>query len=121
MATFINATTFADPRGKLTVIDKIIPFEIKRIFYIYEATSERGNHSHKINKSALVCVKGKCKVRVNNGKKVAVYDLDNPEKILVLEPEDYRTMYDFSDDAVLLVLASEHFIDDYVDEEPTLL
>ena len=120
MAKIINATTHADDRGKLTVIDKIIPFEIKRIFYIYEATDKRGNHSHKINKSALVCVKGKCKVRVNDGKKIDIYDLDAPEKILILEPEDFRTMYDFSPDAVLLVLASEHFIDDYIDEEPSL-
>lgn len=120
MAELIKATTHVDPRGKLTVIDKIIPFEIKRIFYIYDSTVARGNHSHKINRSALVCVKGSCKVRVNDGKKISIYDLDIPEKILVLEPEEYRTMYDFSDDAVLLVLASEHFIDDYIDEEPLL-
>ena len=120
MAQLINAKTYTDDRGNLTVIDKIIPFEIKRIFYIYDVVGDRGNHSHKINKSALVCVKGKCKVRVNDGKKISIYDLDAPEKILVLQPEEYRTMYDFSDDAVLLVLASEHFIDDYIDEEPSL-
>jgi hypothetical protein len=120
MAQLINAKTYADSRGKLTVIDKIIPFDIKRIFYIYDATGERGKHSHKINKSALVCVKGKCKVRVNDGKKIDIYELDAPEKILILQPEEYRTMYDFSPDAVLLVLASEHFVDDYIDEEPVL-
>jgi hypothetical protein len=120
MAELIYATTHADHRGKLTVIDKIIPFDIKRVFYIYEATTERGKHSHKINKTALVCVKGKCKVRVNDGKKIEIYDLDAPEKILILQPEDYRTMYDFSPDAVLLALVSEHFVDDYIDEEPIL-
>jgi hypothetical protein len=120
MAQLINATTHADARGKLTVIDKIIPFEIKRIFYIYDTQTERGKHSHKINKSALVCVKGTCKVRVNDGKKIDIYALDTPEKILILQPEEYRTMYDFSPDAVLLVLASEHFVDDYIDDEPVL-
>ena len=120
MAQLINAITHTDPRGKLTVIDKIIPFEIKRIFYIYGVKGARGNHSHKINKSALVCIKGKCQVRVNDGKKIDIYALDAPEKILILQPEEYRTMYNFSPDAVLLVLASEHFVDDYIDEEPTL-
>jgi hypothetical protein len=119
MAKLINAKTFADSRGKLTVIDKIIPFDIKRVFFIYDVKDERGNHSHKITKSALVCVKGTCKVKVNNGKKIDIYDLDAPEKILVLQPQEYRTMYDFSPDAVLLVLASEHFVDDYIDEPPS--
>jgi len=119
MAEIIDATTYADLRGKLTVIDKIIPFDIKRIFYIYDVTADRGNHGHKRNISALVCIKGTCKVRVNDGKSMDVYDLDAPEKILVLQPGEYRTMFDFSPDAVLMVMASEHYdADDYFDELP---
>jgi hypothetical protein len=117
MAQIINATTHADSRGKLTVIDKLIPFDIKRIFYIYDVSADRGKHCHKRNISALLCVKGTCRVKVNDGKSTEVYALDAPEKILVLQPEEYRTMFDFSPDAVLLVLASEHFDpDDYIDE-----
>lgn len=119
MAKFINAETFSDNRGKLTVIDKILPYEIKRVFYIYDSEGERGGHSHKYNINSLVCVKGKCKVKViNKGKKIDIYELDSPEKILILQPEEFRTMYDFSKDAVLLVLASEHFVNDYIEEPP---
>jgi len=119
MAQLIYAKTHPDPRGKLTVVDGIIPFDVKRIFYIYDVKEERGNHGHKRNKSALFCVKGKCKVRVNNAGNITTFDLDLPEKILVLEPEEYRTMFDFSEDAVLMVLASEHYdADDYVNEPP---
>jgi len=101
------------------VIDKIIPFDVKRIFYIYDVASERGKHGHKRNRSALFCVKGTCRVKVNNAGDITTFDLDSPEKILVLEPEEYRTMFDFSQDAVLMVLASEHFDpDDYIDEPP---
>ena len=121
MAELIQATTFADSRGKLTTVDKIIPFEIKRLFFIYDVSADRGNHSHKKNKTALICVKGTCQVRVNDGKSVQVYDLDTPEKILLLEPEEYRTMFNFSPGAVLMALASEHFDqDDYISEEPKI-
>lgn len=119
MAQLVYAATHADPRGKLTVIDNIVPFDVKRAFFIYDVTSDRGNHGHKRNRSALVCVKGTCKVKVLCGSTSNIYDLDVPEKVLILEPEEYRTMYDFSPDAVLLVLASEHFdSDDYVEEPP---
>ena len=117
MAQLINATTHADSRGKLTVIEKVIPFDIKRIFYIYDVIGDRGNHRNKLSKMALVCVKGACRVKVIDNNSESIYNLDSPEKILILQPEEYRTMYDFSQDAVLLVLASEHYsADDYINE-----
>lgn len=121
MAQIIYAKTNADPRGKLTVIEKVLPFDIKRVFYIYDVKEERGNHKHKRNKTALVCVKGSCKVAVSSdeNQETETYELNSPETILILGPEEYRTMFDFSEDAVLLALVSEHYDpDDYISKPP---
>lgn len=117
MAKIIEAKTNSDSRGSLTVIDKILPFDIKRVFYIYNVTADRGNHRHKRNQTALVCVKGSCKVNVetDDNNEARMYELNSPEIILFLGPEEYRTMFDFSNDAVLLALVSEHYDpDDYI-------
>ena len=63
MAELIDLTTFIDKRGHLTVIEKVIPFEIKRIFYIYGVDdSTRGGHRHKQTSQAAICIKGSCNV-----------------------------------------------------------
>ncbi|MEI6650078.1 MAG: FdtA/QdtA family cupin domain-containing protein [Candidatus Moraniibacteriota bacterium] len=117
MAEILRAKTFVDKRGSLTVIEKVVPFDIRRIFFIYGVSDDRGNHRHKRNRTALVCVSGSCKVKVNTGKSIGIYDLDEPEKILILGPEEFRTMYDFSPNAILLALVSEYYDpDDYIDE-----
>lgn len=116
MAQIINLQTFTDKRGNLTVIEKIIPFEIKRIFYIYGVDdSVRGGHRHKTTRQAAICLKGQCTILNNDNQTQAEYVLDSPEKCLLLEPEDYHTMFDFSEDAILMVLASEYFdANDYI-------
>ncbi len=118
MAYFINLPTFSDNRGYLTVIEKILPFEIKRIYYIYNATSKRGGHRHKKNIQALISVAGSCEIFVNNGEKKETFILDRPDKALIIEARDWHTMDKFSPDCVLLVLASEYYDrDDYIYEE----
>lgn len=118
MPQIINLPTFSDERGSLTVIEKILPFEIKRIYYIYNATEKRGGHRHLKTVQALICVKGSCEIFINNGKTKNTVLLDSPEKCLILSPEDWHSMDNFSDDCVLLVLASEFFDkSDYIDEE----
>ncbi|MCB0415208.1 MAG: FdtA/QdtA family cupin domain-containing protein [Bdellovibrionales bacterium] len=120
MAKILNLPTFSESRGDLTVIDKIIPFDIKRIFYIYNASGIRGGHRHKKNIQALICVSGRCEIYNNNGSEKSEYILDKPDKCLILDPEDWHTMRNFSDDAILLVLASEHYDQsDYIDAEYT--
>jgi dTDP-4-dehydrorhamnose 3,5-epimerase-like enzyme len=116
MAELINLRTFTDTRGNLTVIEKVVPFEIKRIFYIYGVDdSVRGGHRHKKTVQAAVCLKGSCRVRNNTGKVRTDYVLDAPNKFLILHPEDYHTMDEFTPDAILMVLASEYFdADDYI-------
>jgi dTDP-4-dehydrorhamnose 3,5-epimerase-like enzyme len=116
MAHFIDLTTFTDPRGNLTVIERSVPFEIKRIFYIYGVNkSVRGGHRHHNTIQAAICLQGKCTIYNNNNIKESEFVLDKPSKCLILNPEDWHQMSDFSDDAILMVLASEFFDpEDYI-------
>ncbi len=118
MAALIELPTFSDSRGKLTVIEKILPFDIKRVYYIYDTDDkDRGGHRHKITIQALICLKGSCTVSCDNSFIKEDYILDNPNKSLIVYPEDYHVMSNFSPDAILLVLASEVFIEqDYIDK-----
>jgi len=110
MAEIIDLKTHTDKRGNLTVIEKVIPFDIKRIFYIYGVDdSKRGGHRHHKTYQAAVCIKGSCTIYNNNGLQEDVFELDKPNKCLIIKPEDWHTMYNFSEDAILMVLASEHF------------
>lgn len=118
MAEILSLKTFTDKRGNLTVIEKVIPFEVKRIFYIYGVDdSVRGGHRHHKTIQAAICIKGSCKIRNHDGKSVKVFHLNKPDKCLILEPRDWHEMFEFSPDAILMVLASEYFDkDDYIFE-----
>ena len=112
----IEIPTFEDERGFLTVMENTLPFEIKRIYWIYEADEQiRGGHRHKITKQALVAVSGTVDLKINDGNKETLYILDHPSKCLIVEPEDWHTMY-FNNNAVLMVFASHKYDkSDYVD------
>jgi dTDP-4-dehydrorhamnose 3,5-epimerase-like enzyme len=117
MANFLNLQTFTDKRGNLTVIEKVIPFDIKRIFYIYGVDdSRRGGHRHHKTIQAAICLKGECKIFNNDGNgNEKIFHLNSPDKCLILNPEDWHEMYDFSNDAILMVLASEEYnAEDYI-------
>ncbi|MFD2703141.1 sugar 3,4-ketoisomerase [Paenibacillus shunpengii] len=118
----MTVNELGDERGLLTVIEemKTIPFEIKRVFYIYGTKMgvRRGFHAHYKTRQALICVSGSCKVYLDNTHRKTDVLLDSPTKVLILEPNDWHEMYDFSEDAVLLVLSShlynaEDYIRDY--------
>jgi len=119
MAHLIDLKTFTDKRGNLTVIEKTIPFDIKRIFYIYGVDdSIRGGHRHDKTVQAAICITGKCTIFNNNGEKQEIFDLDSPSKCLILDPKDWHEMYNFTKDAILMVLASEYFDErDYIFEK----
>ena len=103
-----------DERGHLVVVEgsKDIPFEIKRIFYIYgsDANVVRGQHANRKSEFVLLNVAGSCKVKVLDGKgNEAVFILNRPHTGIYLPTMIWKDMYDFSEDSVLLVLASEHY------------
>jgi hypothetical protein len=120
MAQLINLKTLTDKRGNLTVIEKILPFEIKRIFYIYGVdSSARGYHRHKKTIQAAIAIQGSCRItnQSGRGEPVEVFNMSSPSKCLLLKPEDYHWMDDFSRDCILMVLASEFFEEtDYIFE-----
>ena len=117
MAKIIKLSTFNDKRGSLTVIEKNIPFEIKRVFYIYKVdNSRRGFHKHKTTRQIAVCIKGSCDIVIENEKR-EIYNLNKADKGLLIEPEDYHWMENFSKDSILLILASELYDEnDYIYE-----
>lgn len=110
----IEFADLGDERGNLVVIEgegMDIPFDIKRVFYIYGSDSEvvRGQHANKETEFLLVNVAGTSKVRVDNGKESAVIELNKSKMGLYIPPMLWKDMYDFSEDSVLLVLASRHY------------
>lgn len=118
MANIINLPEIIDEKGKLCVIEKILPFEIQRVFYIYNASQKRGAHAHKKTTQALIMLNGKCEIYVNDGKQKETFVLDKNNQCLILEPKDWHTM-DISRDGILLVLSSHHYDkEDYIYEEP---
>lgn len=110
----INFKDLGDERGNLVVIEgegMDIPFDIKRVFYIYgsDDTVVRGQHANRQTEFLLVNVGGSSKVRVDNGKEQTIIELNRPGMGLYLSPMLWKDMYDFSADSILLVLASRHY------------
>lgn len=114
-----NAQQHGDSRGQLVALEekKEIPFDIKRVYYIYDTQDgvRRGFHAHKSLKQLLICVHGSCKVLLDNGKERETVLLDKPYEGIFIQSNMWREMYDFSPGAVLLVLASEIYDEsDYI-------
>ena len=111
-----------DERGMLVALEghNDIPFEIKRVYYMYDTKEgvRRGFHAHKSLEQILICIHGSCKILMDNGTEKKVVSLEKPYEGLYISNSIWREMYDFSPDAVLLVLASdvyreEDYIRDY--------
>lgn len=115
-----------DERGQLVALEefKDIPFMIKRVYYMYDTVSGvlRGCHAHRNLKQILICLHGSCKIRLDNGKEKKVIPLERPYEGLYIESNMWREMFDFTDDAVLMVLASELYDEnDYIRDYDTFL
>lgn len=118
MAHLIDLPTFSQASGTLTVVEKLLPFEIKRFYYIYDIKSKRGGHRHKKTTQAIICLNGNCEIYLNNGLLEKTIILDKPNKCLIIEKEDWHTIDNSSNGSVLLVLSSEYYDkEDYIDEE----
>lgn len=103
-----------DDRGQLVIVEgnQDVPFEIKRAFYIYGSDKDvvRGQHANRRTEFVLINVAGKSKVKVKDGEgNEAIYCLNRPHTGIYLPTMVWKDMYDFSEDSVLLVLASEHY------------
>ena len=105
---------YGDERGNLVVAEgdgMDIPFDIKRVFYMYGSDPDiiRGQHANRQTEFVLIHVSGSSKVMVDDGSSKEVILLDKPRMGLYMGPMIWKEMYDFSADSVLLVLASEHY------------
>lgn len=115
----IDFPPLGDERGSLVALEshQSIPFDIKRVYYIFgtQQAVSRGFHAHKQLKQVAVCVTGSCRIVLDDGKQREYVLLDSAVKGLLIEDMVWREMHDFSDDCVLLVLASEHYDEaDYI-------
>ena len=108
-----------DERGQLVALEEFndIPFRIKRVYYMYDTVENvrRGGHAHKRLEQILICIHGSCKILLDNGMEKKVVPLEKPYEGLYIGHNFWREMFDFSSDAVLMVLASELFDEnDYI-------
>ncbi|WP_198334973.1 sugar 3,4-ketoisomerase [Psychrobacter namhaensis] len=116
---WIDFPALGDERGFLVALEaeESVPFAIKRVYYIF-GTREgeaRGFHAHKKLQQVAICITGKCRMILDDGEERSEARLDSPTKGLVIGDLVWREMHDFSEDCVLLVLASEHYDEsDYI-------
>ena len=108
-----------DERGMLVALEEMrdIPFEIKRVYYMYDTKENvrRGFHAHKSLEQILICIHGSCKILLDNGEEKKIVSLEKPYEGLYIANDIWREMYDFSSDAVLMVLASDFYREeDYI-------
>ncbi len=123
LVKIVDIPSLGDERGSLAALEagRLAPFDIKRVYYIFGTKPgvSRGFHAHKNLQQLAVCVSGKCRMLLDDGKEKVEVWLDSPNKGLLINSMVWREMHNFSDDCVMLVLASEiydesDYIRDYV-------
>ncbi|EGQ9302069.1 FdtA/QdtA family cupin domain-containing protein [Vibrio vulnificus] len=121
---WIDFKEIGDHRGSLVALEgsNDIPFDIKRIYYLFGMQPDlpRGFHAHRELIQVAVCIKGQCDILMDDGRSKQTVILNSPAKGLVINKMQWHEMHNFSDDCVLLVLASDvydevDYIRDYSD------
>jgi hypothetical protein len=118
-----------DDRGGLIPFEKgmNVPFEVSRAFYIFNTRpgTARGSHANRNSQFLFVIISGSCNVKIDNGVDQSVITLNRPNQALWLDKMVWKEMYDFSYNAILLVLSNEkydenEYIRDYKDYQMVL-
>ena len=111
-----------DERGFLTPLEGNgdIPFEIKRVFYIYGTKDEytiRGQHANRYSQFVLIMLTGSCKIDIfDTDGSYKTFELNDPNKGIYVEKMIYKKLYNFTKDAVLLCITDKHFnSEEYID------
>ena len=114
----IKLPKIKDRRGNLSVVEKdVIPFESKRVYYLYDVPSgaRRGGHAHKEQHEFLIALSGSFNVIIDDGKAKTSYTLNKPDEGLLIPSGYWRELEDFSSGGICLVLASAEFLEeDYI-------
>lgn len=118
MSKIITLPKIEDPRGNLSVLEEnTIPFEIKRVYYLYDVPSgaQRGGHAHKNQQEFIIAVSGSFEVVLNTGTAEKVYHLFKPNEGLYVPVNTWRELRNFSSGSVCLVVSSATFDElDYI-------
>jgi len=119
LISLLKFRSLGDERGELVALEgeRNIPFPIRRVYYMtgMNADEPRGFHAHKKLQQVAVCVAGRCRMVLDDGRAREEVWLDQPDVGLVIGDLVWREMHDFSSDCVLLVLASELYDEaDYI-------
>lgn len=115
----LDFKSLGDERGDLVSLEgnNEIPFDIKRVYYLFgtEKSVSRGFHAHKNLQQVAICVKGNCTFVLDDGNVIEDIVLNSPLKGLYIDSMKWREMHDFSNDCVLMVLASSVYDEaDYI-------
>jgi len=126
MYALLNFRVRGNHDGKLVALEKgdDFPFEIKRVYYIWDTAHDvvRGKHAHRNLEQVIVCTSGSCDFILDNGQEKTTVHLDNPTQGLYIPGNTWREFTNFSDDCVIMVLASEHYTEsDYIRDYDTFL
>ena len=112
-ARIIKFPIFKDKRGSLTFIEELknIPFNISRIYYLFDIRkgASRGSHAHKLNEGLLISIVGEFKVEIDDGFQKKLFHLNKPNEGLYIPKMIWRNLFDFSDNALCLALASHEY------------
>jgi len=112
-AYYLNLKEFNDNRGSLVVVEnnKNIPFEIKRIFYLYnmDTKESRANHANKDTKMVLAALKGNFNIMIDNGLEKKDFLLSKPDQMLYVENMTWKKMFNFSEDCIIMVICSTFY------------
>lgn len=116
---WIDIRTIGDERGQLCVIeqDKDLPFQVKRFYYLtnLDCHTPRGFHAHRCLRQIAICVAGSCEMIFDDGNRKESIVMNSSSKGLLIEPYIWHEMHNFSNDCILLVLASDNYEEsDYI-------
>ena len=119
MYALLNFRVRGDHDGKLIALEKgsDFPFEIKRVYYIWDTAHDvvRGRHAHRNLEQVIVCTSGSCDFILDNGQDKVTVHLDNPTQGLYIPGNIWREFTNFSENCIIMVLASEHYTEsDYI-------
>lgn len=119
MYDLLNFKVHGDNTGNLVALEKDVnlPFEIKRVYYIWGTAEKvvRGKHAHRKLEQVIMCISGSCDFVLDNGKERVTVHLNSPSQGLYIKHNIWREFTNFSPDCVVMVLASEHYDEaDYI-------
>jgi len=114
----IDIPKINNSKGNIGVVENdTIPFDVKRVYYLFDVPSgaKRGGHAHKKLKQVILAISGSFDVVLKDGKSKEIITLNRPDKGLLIENNIWRELENFSSGSVCLVLASEEFSEaDYI-------